>query len=131
MNWKEKIKAPYSEVKQVLRDNLFVRDMVEDDLGERYIGHYLDDNDDIICPFTGKITKMTFHDPKRWGLFNSCEHCNPELHVKDYKCEETKEIVVVEDILVDALREIQRTSDSLYVKKIADDALNTYSRHGK
>ena len=53
------------------------RNHAKEELGERYIGHHLV-NDELTCPFTGKTTNNPFHDSKRWGIFNSCEHCNPK-----------------------------------------------------
>ena len=90
MIWKDKIKAPYSEVKRVILETMD-REHTQEVLGELYIGHHLVEGD-IICPFTGKTTNQTFKDPARWGLFNSCEHCNPEGYIAIKTVDKRKEV---------------------------------------
>ena len=78
MNWKDNIKAGYKEVKLLLQKPLYDRKCVKEELGNRYLGHYLNEDTEFICPVTGKETDYVFHDSNRWGEFNSCRHCNPE-----------------------------------------------------
>ena len=94
-NWKSIIKAPYSEVKELFNECLHAQCLVEDALGDKYLAHPFVDGV-ITCPITGKHPNIVFNDPDRWGTFNACEHCSPELWEKGYKCEETKEIAPIE-----------------------------------